>query len=126
MAQGLLACCRMEELDVGGNAIGCVGAAALSTSMEGMEGLRVLKLDGCDVGDGGCRRLGDSLSSRSGLEELHLNNNMIGEDAVSLLLRRVRGLESLRSVFLYGNKLDPIRTRRVAQETLGVSCSVAL
>ena len=101
----------LEELHLYGNTVGDA-AGDLSKSLINHDKLRVLDLDGCEMTPDDIRTLSAGLKQHKGsLEELHLNDNTVG-DAAGDLSKSLINHDKLRVLDLDGCEMTPddIRT----------------
>ncbi|KAG5179074.1 hypothetical protein JKP88DRAFT_247709 [Tribonema minus] len=105
-ASALNSCPHLVELDLRGNRIGPVGAAALASALRGGSTLEVLKLSGNCVGSEGAQALADVMWQAECLAELDLGANNIGADAKDSLIEGALRTLSLMRMPLQANALS--------------------
>ncbi len=91
----------LEELCLTGNrSIGCMGGKELGDSLSRGMKIKVLKVEGCGIGDDGTIALSNGISKCTTLEELYIEGNDIGNDGKeylgNILLSAPLGCHSLK------------------------------
>ena len=127
----------ITHIDFGHNSIGDVGSSALFQNCIGRT-LNILKLGSNALTDKGCKMIPHLLETVP-LQELHLHNNMIGDEGVKYIAQglgfnhtmqvlnmngnRIRdgGVEVLASILMltYGEDHDPLAAMRNVSKKLG-------
>lgn len=79
------------------------------------EHLRVLRLAGCHLADGGCGSLAEIIPNRKGLEVLDLSRNGITSHGLRHLVDALARNTSLRVVILSGNRLTDEAARSLGE-----------
>jgi hypothetical protein len=93
---------RLEQLDLEGNAIGEIGAGALSAQCRALgRSLKVLRLGMNRIGEGGAGEIASSLPMLSKLVDLGLGRNELRDDGACRLNPMLSCLGSLTSLSLY-------------------------
>mmetsp|Transcript_4272 Transcript_4272/g.12217 ORF Transcript_4272/g.12217 Transcript_4272/m.12217 type:complete len:691 (+) Transcript_4272:5563-7635(+) len=132
VADGLIRCTSLKELDFSHNSIGVNGCRLLSKTFSVLRELIFLNLSNNGIGAESCRALSTGLGRLSKLEHLDLSDNCIGNEdsGVSSVIEALARLSSLRQIDLRRNRIgakgwevlaDPLSKLKSLEEVNGWS-----
>jgi hypothetical protein len=97
----------IEELDISCNHFGAAGCSALVDGLSRNQGLRVLILERCEVGNDGAKQIGRTLKTNSHLERLMVGGNGITEEGFEALVEGLSSNTTLLEIVLDWDGRDP-------------------
>ncbi|NGX37999.1 MAG: hypothetical protein K1000chlam2_01168, partial [Chlamydiae bacterium] len=85
--------------------LGDEGIKALGRTLEKINFLQIIILEGNQIGDEGAKALGGALEKNKSLQKLDLSNNQIGEEGAKAMVASLEKKESLQKLDLSNHKI---------------------